>query len=551
MRQSLVTKIAAIAASVLAAVTVGCVLWTFSASGAADAAVGRQSESLDAARTVTDSSAFLTSTVRAFTVTGDQASLDAYWKEVTVTQSQAKALATLKSLGTPADEIALVNKSHDLSYTLVNQETRAMRLVLDAEGKTAADMPEAVAAWKVSAGDAALTPAAKRDLARELVFGAEYQKAAAAIKAPVAQFDELLTTRLERDVASNRSQRDLAQVALAASSIALALLLAAVLWTFHRQMGRVVDRYTRGLRARDPRDLTFRLDPAGATETRELAAAFNDQSAQLAEVVWQVVSEGETVAETARELAETASNLGTMASAASAESDGAAGAASQVSANVASVAAATEQMNSAIAEIARASSDAAQVANAASLEADHTQAIVEQLGRSSALIGDVLATITSIAEQTNLLALNATIEAARAGELGKGFAVVAGEVKELARQSAEATKDIGGRVEGIQRDAGATASALERITEIIGRINESQTTIASAVEEQTATTSDMSRSVHDVAAGAEAIASNITTVAGHAQGVLQGSETSLDAAQRMSAVAGEMHTLLAAYRVDA
>jgi methyl-accepting chemotaxis protein len=120
---------------------------------------------------------------------------------------------------------------------------------------------------------------------------------------------------------------------------------------------------------------------------------------------------------------------------------------------------------------------------------------VGKLGESSAEIGEVIKSITSIAEQTNLLALNATIEAARAGEAGKGFAVVANEVKDLAQETAKATEDISRRVEQIQVDTEAAVAAISEISGIIARINDTQSTIASAVEEQTATTNEMSRNV--------------------------------------------------------
>ena len=146
-----------------------------------------------------------------------------------------------------------------------------------------------------------------------------------------------------------------------------------------------------------------------------------------------------------------------------------------------------------------------------------TNATVAKLGESSAEIGNVIKVITSIAQQTNLLALNATIEAARAGEAGKGFAVVANEVKELAKQTAKATEDISRKIEAIQNDTKGAVEAIAQIGKIINQINDIQNTIASAVEEQTATTGEISRNVAEAAKGSNEIAQNITGVAQAAQ----------------------------------
>jgi methyl-accepting chemotaxis protein len=156
--------------------------------------------------------------------------------------------------------------------------------------------------------------------------------------------------------------------------------------------------------------------------------------------------------------------------------------------------------------------------------------------------------ITSIAQQTNLLALNATIEAARAGEAGKGFAVVANEVKELAKETAKATEDISLKIETIQGDTKAAVLAISEISDIIKRINEFQTSIASAVEEQSATTNEIGRNVTEAAKGSENIAENITGVAQAARSTASGADNSQKASTELSQPRVWLQNLVAQFK---
>ncbi len=188
------------------------------------------------------------------------------------------------------------------------------------------------------------------------------------------------------------------------------------------------------------------------------------------------------------------------------------------------------------------------MATSAVKTADSTNATITKLGQSSTEIGKVIKVITSIAQQTNLLALNATIEAARAGEAGKGFAVVATEVKELAKQTAKATEDISQKIEAIQTDTKEAVEAIGQITGVINRINDIQNTIASAVEEQTATTSEISRNIAETAKGAADIAKNIGHVAQNAQSTTTGASSTLQAADELARMAVELQKLLSKFK---
>ncbi|MGY1660265.1 methyl-accepting chemotaxis protein [Geodermatophilus sp. SYSU D00705] len=279
-----------------------------------------------------------------------------------------------------------------------------------------------------------------------------------------------------------------------------------------------------------------------ADELGRMAAALDAAQANLREVMASVASSADAVAASSEELSASSAQIAASAEETSAQSGVVAGAAEEVSRSVETVAAGAEQMGASIREIATNAAEASDVAARAVTAAASTTATVAKLGDSSAEIGNVVKVITSIAEQTNLLALNATIEAARAGEAGKGFAVVANEVKELAQETAKATEDIARRVEAIQHDTGAAVTAIEEISQIVAQISDRQTTIASAVEEQTATTSEMSRSVAEAAGGSGQIAENIVSVSTAADSTTQALTQTRSAVDELSRMASDLRT---------
>lgn len=260
-------------------------------------------------------------------------------------------------------------------------------------------------------------------------------------------------------------------------------------------------------------DFTVNADVKGDDELAAMGNAVNDARARLSAMIGDVKHQAVDLSSAIEAMNGEVTQIGAGATRASSASNAAAGSAQNVSQNVQTVAAGTEEMTASIREISANASEAARVSAEATRVAETANVSVSKLGESSLEIGEVIKTITSIAEQTNLLALNATIEAARAGEAGKGFAVVATEVKDLAQETATATDDIARRIQAIQEDTASAVSAIEAISHIISQVNGYQTTIAAAVEEQTATTNEMSRSVSDAAGGATGIADALARIA--------------------------------------
>jgi methyl-accepting chemotaxis protein len=244
------------------------------------------------------------------------------------------------------------------------------------------------------------------------------------------------------------------------------------------------------------------------------------------------------------ELTATATEMSGNAARTSRESNTASAAAQQVSTGVQTVATNMEEMVASIKEIGRSTNESSQMAKMTMQKAQESNATVTKLGVSSQEIGDVIKVISSIAQQTNLLALNATIEAARAGEAGKGFAVVANEVKELAKQTAKATGDITNKIGAIQNDTRLAVDAIAGISQAVEKLNGISGVIAAAVEEQTATTNEISRVVLESKKGVESIASTIKMVSGAATESTASCEQTLGASKELAQLAEKLSALV-------
>jgi len=269
----------------------------------------------------------------------------------------------------------------------------------------------------------------------------------------------------------------------------------------------------------------------------------------LTALIAEAAQSAAALASSSEELTAVSSQMAGNAEETNAQANVVSAASEEISSNVATVASGCEQMQASIREISKNANEAARVAHNAVSVATATNETVKKLGESSQEIGNVIKVINSIAQQTNLLALNATIEAARAGEAGKGFAVVANEVKELAKQTAKATEEIGRKIEAIQGDSKGAVQAIEEIGTIINQINETSTGIASAVEEQTATTNDIGRSVAEAAKGVGDIARNIGGVATAAKQTTQGATETQKSSNELSQMAARLHTVVSKFSI--
>ena len=258
----------------------------------------------------------------------------------------------------------------------------------------------------------------------------------------------------------------------------------------------------------------------------------------------QIAEMAQQVASAAEEFSANSQQMSANAEETSAQGKVVAGGAERVNANLQTIATGSREMGISIQEIAKNANEAARVAASAVAAVEDSNRTVSRLGDSSAEIGQVVKIITTIAQQTNLLALNATIEAARAGEAGKGFAVVAHEVKQLAKQTGQATEDISRKIGTIQAESTGAVKAIGQIGSIIKTVNDISSAIAAAVEKQTTTTEEMGHNVSEAARGSEEISRNIVGVAEAAQNTAAGATESRKAANDLADLATRLQSLV-------
>ncbi|MEU8239950.1 methyl-accepting chemotaxis protein [Actinoplanes missouriensis] len=394
-----------------------------------------------------------------------------------------------------------------------------------------------------------LPASAKNDLTTWLAIrNGDMADTVTEIKEHLAEMTEMEKADAAADAAdarssyeSNRIQSIVLLVAGIAAAMTLGFLVARGIVRSLRRVTDVCEGLAEG-------DLTRSSGLTSSDEPGRMGRALDAAVLRLRDTVNTIGGSAATLAGASEELSTVSAQLQSGAADAASKASSASVASEDVNTGVQSIAAGAEQMSASITEIATNASEAARVAQEGMAVAERTNNQVAELGQASAEIGDVVRLITSIAEQTNLLALNATIEAARAGELGKGFAVVAGEVKELAQQTAKATEEITHRIGAIQESSDSAATAIGEITGVIQQIGDYTTTIASAVEEQTATTGEMSRSVADAATSSGDVARTVSGVAEVASATADGAKATQQAAADLTRLAGDLANLVGGFR---
>ncbi|MFO7713416.1 methyl-accepting chemotaxis protein [Desulfosarcina sp.] len=360
-----------------------------------------------------------------------------------------------------------------------------------------------------------------------------------------------------------------------AAGVMLALLLGFV---STRNITRPIKQVVRLAQQMSEGDFTHNLTLDQNDEIGLLVASLNRLVVRMEGMLRRVVNSVDTLRFSAGEMTRISDQMARGADLTAGRSNTVATAAEEMSASMSSVSAASEEATtnvSMVAEavagtmetiqaIARHSEKARTIADGAVVQADQASAKMNALGSAADAIGRVTEVITAISEQTNLLALNATIEAARAGEAGKGFAVVANEIKELARQTAQATHEIKAKIEGIQHSTGETAGEIQQISEVINQVNAIVATIATSVDSQLATTREVAGNVREASLGFGEINANVaqcSQVTGQISADIADVKSSADEltqtsmavafnVKELSQLAEKLHDVVAHFQVD-
>ena len=431
----------------------------------------------------------------------------------------------------------------------------ALRPLLSSEQSRAlfASIQQAAAAYEHIADRAIeLGRAGKMTAALDVFYGPDAQQARGDLKKGttdlVAWYEKLKTDAEDRQAASDSDTKvlmlSLAGVGLLIGIVVATLVVRSITGAIARMLAVIQEIAANNLATAD-------MQVTSQDEIGQAGTALNQMKNSLHTLIQSIRGTAEQVAASSEELSSTSQQITANSEETTAQAKVVSEAGGQVNTNLQTLASGAEEMNSTIGEIAKNATEAARVAGEAVATAESANQTVSRLGDSSVEIGKVIEVITSIAHQTNLLALNATIEAARAGEAGKGFAVVANEVKELAKQTAKATEEIKQKITVIRENTSGAVEAIGGIKGVIDKISHISTVIATAVEEQSATTGEMTRNVAEAARGAATISSNIQGVAEAAQNTSTNVGEAQTATEHLAKMANQLRDLVGRFKVGA
>jgi methyl-accepting chemotaxis protein len=431
----------------------------------------------------------------------------------------------------------------------------ALRPLLSSEQSRAlfASIQQAAAAYEHIADRAIeLGRAGKMTAALDVFYGPDAQQARGDLKKGttdlVAWYEKLKTDAEDRQAASDSDTKalmlSLAGVGLLIGIVVATLVVRSITGAIARMLAVIQEIAANNLATAD-------MQVTSQDEIGQAGTALNQMKNSLHTLIQSIRGTAEQVAASSEELSSTSQQITANSEETTAQAKVVSEAGGQVNTNLQTLASGAEEMNSTIGEIAKNATEAARVAGEAVATAESANQTVSRLGDSSVEIGKVIEVITSIAQQTNLLALNATIEAARAGEAGKGFAVVANEVKELAKQTAKATEEIKQKITVIRENTSGAVEAIGGIKGVIDKISHISTVIATAVEEQSATTGEMTRNVAEAARGAATISSNIQGVAEAAQNTSTNVGEAQTATEHLAKMANQLRDLVGRFKVGA